>query len=228
MSLVFLFDASLLLLPVDEKTDKKHLIYQIKLKMTSDIFMVKQINHIFPKYKYGRQMDMRQTFKDTCAVQAQTSFITLNSRPLRTCRVKRRKSTCWPKRKPSCRCTLKMYVHIFQIEHIVHTICTTQMVFFQYLFCNFWNLQCVIAQCAFKLKCRTVLSNSSQTCSPGCNVGCRVLFHDVKLVNVFECFESLSYCRMKAWPTTLAFKLLKFQQLVYNFERLSFVLDGKL
>lgn len=129
VSLVFLFDASLLLLPVDEKTDKKHLIYQIKLKMTSDIFMVKQINHIFPKYKYGRQMDMRQTFKDTCAVQAQTSFITLNSRPLRTCRVKRRKSTCWPKRKPSCRCTLKMYVHIFQIEHIVHTICTTQMFF---------------------------------------------------------------------------------------------------
>lgn len=101
-------------------------------------------------------------------------------------------------------------------------------VFFQYLFCNFWNLRCVIAQCAFKLKCRTVLSNSSQTCSPGCNVGCSVLFHDVKLVNVFECFESLSYCRMKAWPTTLAFKLLKFQQLVYNFECLSFVLDGKL
>lgn len=135
-------------------------------------WLSKQINHIFPKYKYGRQMDMRQTFKDTCAVQAQTSFITLNSRPLRTCRVKRRKSTCWPKRKPSCRCTLKMYVHIFQIEHIVHTICTTQMFFFQYLFCNFWNLQCVIAQCAFKLKCRTVPSNSSQTCSPGCN--CRL------------------------------------------------------
>lgn len=44
VSLVFLFDASLLLLPVDEKTDEKHLIYQIKLKMTSDIFMVKQTN----------------------------------------------------------------------------------------------------------------------------------------------------------------------------------------
>lgn len=115
------------------------------------------------KFQCGGQMDVRQCSgelmieRHTCSPGSEILFHP-NSRPLRTCRAKKRKWTCWPKRKPSYRCKLKMWGRVLYFYHI--PCCMQYDVFFNfYLKCS---VQLISSNSTKNLQ--EVLSNMKQAC----------------------------------------------------------------
>lgn len=93
--------------PIDQTGDY---IWYVLCNPTSIILST----NVADRWRWGNAM-LPQWFRDTCSPGSKSLFPS-NSRPLRTCRVKRRRSTCWPKRRPSYWCKLKMWVHMYRLH----------------------------------------------------------------------------------------------------------------